>query len=577
MVALHEPLTDEVRSALIEHNELVAGLLARRGITTKEMADAFLTPSYDEHLHNPLHMKNMERAVVRITEAIDAKEKIVVWSDYDCDGIPGGVLLHDFLQKAGAHFENYIPHRNEEGFGLNVLGIEKLIASGARLIITVDCGITDVEPVRVAQEAGADVIITDHHTVPDIPPEAFAIIDPKQDGETYPFKELCGAGLAFKLVCGVLLYARAQEGHDAWGIPEGWEKWLLDMAGLATIADMVPLVGENRVLAKYGLLVMRKSPRVGFQKLCAVSRVNQRFITEDDVAFMIAPRINAASRMGDPRDAFKLFTTQDESLADSLAKGLEKANRSRKAAAGAITRAVNEKVEERKQQGELPPVLVYGDPSWRPSLLGLVANSLAQEYERPVFLWGREGGTALKGSCRSGAYGVSVVHLMEGAKDVFVQFGGHHVSGGFSVKDDQIFSLEARLIEAFHALEKNDAETDETRADALLSLSEATAELLNTLSRLAPFGVGNERPVFGFNHLTLSRVSWFGKGEEHIKLTLTSDGFDTLEAVAFYARRELGPRVSKLSRGESVHVLGSLERDQFSKGRPVRLRLVSVR
>ncbi len=575
MVALHEPLTPEVRSALNEHDELVAGLLARRGITTKEAAEAFLSPSYDAHVHDPFLMKNMRKAVERIVRAIDAKENIVVWSDYDCDGIPGGVILHDFLQKAGAQFQNYIPNRNEEGFGVNVLGIEKLARQGTQVLITVDCGITDTEAIQLAQTHGIDVIVTDHHTVPEIPPPAFAIINPKQDGETYPFRELCGAGLAFKLVCGVLAHAR--ERGDAWGIPLGWEKWLLDMAGLATIADMVPLIGENRVLAKYGLLVMRKSPRVGLQKLCAVARVNQRYITEDDVAFMLAPRINAASRMGDPKDAFNLFTTSDESLADSLAKGLEKANRSRRSAAGAITRAVNERVEERKQQGTLPPVLVFGDPSWRPSLLGLVANAVAEVYERPVFLWGREGGTVLKGSCRSGVHGVSVVHLMETAQDAFIQFGGHHVSGGFSVKDDQVFTLEERLVDAFHAIDTQTHAEDVVKADALLSLSEATAELLQTLSRLAPFGVGNERPVFGFNHLTLSRISWFGKGEEHIKLTLTSDGFDALEAVAFYARRELGSGITKLSRGARVHVLGSLERDQFSKGRPVRLRLLSVK
>ena len=222
-------------------------------------------------------------------------------------------------------------------------------------------------------------------------------------------------------------------------------------------------------------------------------------------------------------------------------------------------------------------MLVFGDPLWRPSLLGLVANAVAETYERPVFLWGREGGTVLKGSCRSGTHGVSVVDLMETAQDAFIQFGGHHVSGGFSVKDDQVFTLEERLVDAFHAIDTQAHTEDVVKADALLSLSEATTELLQTLSRLAPFGVGNERPVFGFNHLTLSRMSWFGKGEEHIKLTLTSDGFDALEAVAFYARRELGSSITKLSRGARVHVLGSLERDQFSKGRPVRLRLLSVK
>ena len=580
MVALHEPLPPEIREVLAEHDELVAGLLVRRGIRTKDEANAFLSPSYDAHVGDPFGIFNMEKAARRIADALVSGERLVVWNDYDCDGIPGGALLHDFLKKAGANFENYVPHRHLEGYGLNIAGIEALARNHTTLIVTVDCGITDVEQVARAKELGVDVIITDHH----LPqkedeggiPEAYAVVDPKQEGETYPFREFCGGGLAWKLVTAVLKVGRGR--GDSWAapIPLGWEKWLLDMAALSTIADMVPLIGENRVIASYGLLVMRKSPRLGLQKLLRAARVDQRFLTEDDVGFTIAPRINAAGRMGDPRDAFDLLTTEDEAEADRLAKELEKVNRSRRASAGAITKAAHERLSLRRLEGELPEVIVMGDPDWRPGLVGLVASALSEEYERPVFLWGREGGTALKGSCRAGTPEVSVVALMEAAAECFSGFGGHRASGGFTVKDEKIFELEARLVEALRALPRESAADVSVRADASIALSDATHTLLSRLSPLAPFGVGNEKPLFSLRGVRVAKVSWFGKSEEHLKLSLTSDGFDALEGVAFYARRELGPSVKRVEEGKEVSVLGSLERDQFTKGRPVRLRLVAV-
>ena len=577
MVALHEPIADTVRRELSEYDDLTAALLFRRGITTREAAATFFAPSYEEHVSDPFLILDMKKAAQRIADAVGNGERITVWSDYDCDGIPGGVLFHDFLKKVGANFDNYIPHRHEEGFGVNILGVEKLARAGTTLLITIDCGITDVEAITRANELGMQVILTDHHLPGETVPPAFALIDPKaRTEETSEFKEWCGAALAWKLACATLAEGRLRNAPWVSDIQEGWEKWLLDMAGLATIADMVPLVGENRVIAKYGLLVMRKSPRLGLQALCRNARVTQRFISEEDVGFMLAPRINAASRMGTPRDAFELFTTTDESRANELAKELEKANRSRRAQAAAITRAAHERLEERKLLGALPPVLAFGDPDWRPGLLGLVANSLAEEYERPVFLWGREGGMTLKGSCRAGVPHISVGELMEKAGDIFDGFGGHRASGGFSVKETCVHTLEDALVRAYESLPKFEGDILSARADGELKTTDTTNELLNRLSRLAPFGMGNEKPVFALRDVRLTRVSWFGKAEEHLKLGITTDGFDSIEGIAFYAKRELGSGAKNLSEGKRVSVLASLERDQFTKGRPVRLRLVAV-
>jgi len=584
MFPLHEPLDTVLREELATYDDLTAALLARRGIRTKKEADAFLNPSYDNHLYDPFLMADMGKAARRLAAAIQSGEKIAIWSDYDCDGIPGGVLLHDFLKKVGAIFENYIPHRHDEGYGMNIGGIEALAKNGVKLIVTVDSGITDIEPIARAKELGIDVIVTDHH-LPRLAeasgeggpngklPDAFAIVNPHvRVDETYPFRDLCGASIAWKLVCTTLAAAPPLREK----VPLGWEKWLLDMVGLATIADMVPLVGENRVLAAYGLLVLRKSPRIGLQKLCRAIRSEQRALTEDDVGFMIAPRINAAGRMGDARDAFCLFTTADEDEADELAKGLERTNRHRKAEAGVITRAVHARLKERE---EVRSVIALGDPEWKPALLGLVAGNIADEYERPVFLWGREGNMSIKGSVRSGG-GVHVLELMNAAGETFVEFGGHAAAGGFTVRDDAIFFLEDRLVEAYLCITANGAPADafETHADAILTPEEVNAAFLTKIEKLAPFGMQNPKPIFLLRDVAVREILRFGKGQEHLKLKIDlHEGKENIDAVTFFAKGALARTAEALLPGSRASILAHMERDTFSRGNPVRLRLLDIR
>lgn len=568
MFALHDPIDEKIREELSAYDDFTAALLARRGIMNKEAAEHFLNPSYDEHLHDPLLMTDMEKAAQRLARAIASGERIAVWSDYDCDGGPGGVLMHDFLKKAGATFENYIPHRHLEGYGVNEHGVENLAKSGVALMVTVDSGITDNAAVARAKDFGMDVIVTDHHLPGAELPDAFAVVDPKaRKDEPYPFKELCGAGLAWKLCCATLAVAPTLRARA----PEGWEKWLLDMAGLATIADMVPLVGENRIIATYGLTVLRKSPRIGLQKLCRVMRVEQRTITEDDIAFMVAPRVNAASRMGDAYDVLRLFTSHDEGEAETIAKRLEALNRARKAAAGAITRAAHAKLKAR----ELQSVIALGDPEWRPALLGLVAGNLAEEFGRPVFLWGREGNMTIKGSVRSG--GVHALELMTAAQATFAEFGGHAASGGFTVLPEAVYDLEDRLVDAMKRLECSEQviQAAVPRADAELSLEEVTPALLRSLGALAPYGIGNEKPVFRIPHARVKSVARFGKGSEHAKVIFMRDR-DELEGVTFFVKGALASCLDALPQGVAVTVLAHLEPNAFSRRSPVRLRLLDL-
>src|SRR3990167_233049 len=302
--------------------ELFETMLKQRGIMREEEKD-FLNPDYDK-LYDPLLLPDMSKARDRVIKAIKDNEHIVVFSDYDCDGLPGAVVLSDFFARIG--FENisfYIPHRHDEGFGLNRDAIKEIAARGAGLIITVDCGIADTKEVAFANKKGIDVIITDHHKPNPILPNAHAIVNQNRDDSDYPFKGLCGAAVAFKLVQAVVL-------RETFGIKSGMEKWSLDMVAIATLSDMVPLVGENRILARFGLDVLRKSPRPGLSALFKKMNLDQSTVSEDDVTFMITPRINAASRMGVPEDAFKLLRTKDYNEAERLALHLEQINNERK-------------------------------------------------------------------------------------------------------------------------------------------------------------------------------------------------------------------------------------------------------
>lgn len=558
---LSPAIPDDVRHALQEFSPLVAQLLYARGITTADAARDFIAPNFDTGRHDPFLMTDMDKSVARILEAIRANEHIAIWSDYDCDGIPGGVVLHDFFVRIGfTNFENYIPHRHNEGFGLNREGIDLLASRGTTLLISIDCGITNVEEVTHALSRGIDVIITDHHEPGLTLPPAYAILDPKRD-TAYPFRELCGSGVIWKLVEGLIA-------RGSFALPAGTEKWLLDMVGLATLSDMVPLVGENRVLAHFGLTVLRKTPRAGLRELLRKVGAQQHTLTEDDIGFSIAPRINAASRMGDPRDAFLLFTSSTEN-ASFHADKLEHTNNERKGHVGVIVKEINKRLKEREH---VPPVIVLGNPEWRPSLLGLVANSIVSEYRRPVFLWGRDGRDVLKGSCRTDG-SASVVTLMHEVKDALLEYGGHHASGGFAIRETHVHTLGSALNEAYERVRGSGGITGELTIDADLSLSEVSTKTLRDMSMLSPFGVGNPKPLFRFGAVTVGRVEQFGKTKEHLKVVM-HDERNSVEAMSFFARHDSFTKV--LHPGETVDIIGHIESSSFRGRTSLRVRIVDV-
>jgi len=531
-------------------------MLKERGITSEEQED-FLNPDY-EKLHDPLGLPDMEKARDRVIKAIKDNEHIVVFSDYDCDGLPGAIVLSDFFSRIG--YENisfYIPHRHDEGFGLNLDAIKEIAERGAKLLITIDCGIAGNKEVALANQKGIDVIITDHHKPNPILPDAYAIVNQNREDSDYPFKGLCGAGVAFKLVQAVIA-------HESFGVKPGMEKWSLDMVAIATLSDMVPLLGENRILTRFGLSVLRKSPRPGLAALFKRMNMDQSTVSEDDITFMITPRINAASRMGVPEDAFKLLRTKDYEEAERLALHLEKINNERKGVVASLVKEAKSRIADREV---IADVIVIGNPEWRPSLLGLVANSLVEEYERPAFVWGRSGDGTLKGSCRS-YNGCDLFALMSLAGDEFIEFGGHTGAGGFSVTLESLTTLEEKLSQALPQLGSPTSKLEEEE-NLAINISDIGENLWSLVSSFAPFGMGNKKPIFKIPKAEIKLIRQFGKANEHLELTLNSN----IKAISFFSSPStynLAPSTS------SCTLLANLEKSYFRNRPELRLRIVDI-
>lgn len=563
-------------------SDVTATLLLNRGIKTLEQAAAFLSPDYDAHTHDPFLMRDMDRAVERIYRAIKNDERVVIFSDYDADGIPGGVILHDAFKKLGfKNFENYIPHRHDEGFGLNSAAIAGFKESGAKLLITIDCGIADREEVAEAMSLGIDVIVTDHHfptlvdgsSEQDLP-AAYAILNPKVAGCAYPEKMLCGSGVIFKLV-----QALFKKHGEEFGIKPGWEKWLLDLVGIATLSDMVPLLGENRAFAVYGLKVLKKTSRPGLAQLFKKLRIKREHITEDDIGFSITPRINAASRMGEPAAAFDLLSTDDEALAGAYADALEHVNNERKGTVAALVKEVKKILSERNVEEK--KAIVIGNPSWRPALLGLVANSVAEEYGKPAFLWGRDGEGVIKGSCRSGrGSGASVLSIMQRTPASFIAYGGHSASGGFEVSDTGIHTL-AESLESAALQVSVESDPDlsglsggETAIDAHISLEDISWDLYRDVEKLAPYGVGNPKPLFLLRGAGVEAVKSFGKEGNHTEIAFRDLGGRKISAIQFFTPISSLPK--HVVAGSSIDFVAHLEKSTFKNYPELRLRIVDI-
>lgn len=566
-------------------DDLLNQLLLKRGLDTAEKREKFLAPNYARDISDPFLLKNMAKTVARILAAVKNHEKIIIFADYDADGVPGAVILSEFFKKINyQNFEVYIPNRQTEDYGLAEVSIREFAVGNVKLVITVDCGISNVDEVTLANELGLEVIITDHHLPPPKLPPAFAIINSQQAGDNYPDKMLCGAAVAWKLVQGLVavasrenfpVFTRQLAGSDADENSPArlarFEKVLLDLVAIATISDRVPLLGENRALAKFGLLMLQRTQRPGLLALFSVAKLKRESLNEDDVGFTIGPRINSAGRMSHASEAYFLLTTNDVVGAQEMAQRLEKKNGERKKSVEKIL----ETVEGRLAGQDWPPIIVVGDPTWSPGVLGLAASRLVeQKYQRPVFVWG--GGEDIKGSCRSDGT-VNLVELMReaGGEKFFTAFGGHAMAGGFSLLPEQVGELEKRLLVAYERVPKLE-KIAEVRYDATISIDDIDEHAWRLIEQLAPFGVGNPKPIFHFPNLEIARAKTFGNDGIHLELGFQQTSGNIICAIGFFTALDKFKGV-KLESGARINLTATLEKSYFKREPELRLRIVDIK
>lgn len=546
--------------------DLRGTLLANRGLDTEEKVDQFLYPKYDRDIHDPFLLKDMDKAVARILLAIDKKETVCIFGDYDADGVPATALLSDVFKKLGLNFITYIPHRHNEHFGLNGEAVKE-ISKQATLLITVDCGITDVEEVELANKLGLDVIITDHHLPQEKLPPAVAIVDHKQDGCEYPEKILCGTGIAFKLAQALL--KKMPIGDEK--VTLDFEKRLLDLVGIATIADRVPLIGENRALAKFGLVMLRRSRRPGLVELFRQLKLKQDHLTEEDIAFSIAPALNAAGRMSHADEALALLSTDSAEEASALAANLVNLNKSRKADGGAMMAEIERRVE---MLAVLPEVICVGDHSWSPGVISGVASKVLERYQRPVCLWVANDAGEIRGSCRSEG-SISMVELLEaaGGAEWFTDYGGHTNAAGFGLPAGRENELAEKLNQAWHKITKLE-KVEVALHEAAILPDDISWHLFEVVNELAPFGEANAKPIFHIVKAPIAAVKTFGSDGAHFELQLQNDRGQIIPAISFFN----GPKFSQLNLGphSRPNLLVTIEKSTFKWKPELRLRIVDI-
>jgi single-stranded-DNA-specific exonuclease len=509
-----EPLIAALRSGsglsgLAHAAHILAPLLVRRGITDAESASVFLAPSLS-HLHAPECMMGLRAAVDRIDAAIERKEPILIYGDYDVDGTMAVIILKTAIELCGGAADFHVPHRIREGYDMRDDVIERASASGIRLIVSVDMGIRAFAPAETAQRLGVDLIVTDHHLPgPDGVPNALAVVNPNQAGCEYPYKQLCGAGVAFKLAQGLM-----QRRLDA-NLQNKLLMSFMKVVAIATIADAVPLTGENRVFASLGLDALRKAVNPGLKALLEVAQISaKRPPTSGEVGFRIAPRINAAGRMDVARDVIELFSAKDPARARELAAKLDQLNSDRQEEERRILRSVEERFAGDPTLSEAYCIVIDGE-GWHRGVIGITATRVVERYNRPAVVISRDGAEAF-GSGRS----IRAFHLLEALEscgNLFSRFGGHSHACGFAMPSANVAELRARL-DAFARARLTPADFDPVLdLDSELDLTEVTPELFRALQLLEPYGMGNPEPVFAARRVQLAAPPRILK-EKHVKL-----------------------------------------------------------
>ena len=533
---------------------LLARILVNRGINTDEKIKKFLYPSLED-LYDPYMLNDMDIAVKRINQAIEQKEKITIYGDYDVDGITSITILKRFLDENGIIVDYYLPNRLEEGYGLNNNALQKIKDRGTTLLITVDCGISAYNEIEFAKSLGIDVIVTDHHECPAVLPDTFAVIDPKRPDSTYPFNSLAGVGVTFKLIHALSI---------SMDLPsESYLKYL-DIVCLGTVADIVPLVEENRVIVKYGLEYIKKTKNIGLKALINISGYSE--IDSSAISFGLAPRINACGRMGEADIAVEMLLTSDENIAADIANKLQEKNKERQEVEKGIMADAVAKIEEAKMYND--NAIVVGSENWYHGVIGIVASKITDLYYKPSILVcfddeiGKGSGRSIDGFDLHEALNVASEHLQK--------FGGHEMAIGLSVEKNKFNDFKDAIVKY-----ANEKITEEflpiIKIDAEVSTKEVSGKTIQDLKLLEPYGENNMPPIFMYKNIKVDSIRTLSN-DKHLKLNV-KDGNIVFDAIAF----NMGDKKDSIRMGDKVDILFHLEINKFNGRETIQLNVKDIK
>ncbi|SFZ90325.1 single-stranded-DNA-specific exonuclease [Flaviramulus basaltis] len=544
----------EALQKALQVDKTVATLLLQRGIETYEDAKRFFRPSLD-HLHNPFLMKDMDKAVLRIEKAITNNENILVFGDYDVDGTTSVALMSSYLKTRTNNIATYIPDRYDEGYGISYQGIDFAQDNDFTLIIALDCGIKAIDKVTYAKEKGVDFIICDHHRPGKNIPEAIAVLDPKQEDCEYPYKELCGCGVGFKLIQALA----SKEGKTVEDLVE-----YLDLVATAIGADIVPITGENRVLAYFGLQVINHNPRIGIAALIAQIKKQELSIT--DVVFIIAPRINAAGRMKHGNHAVTLLTEKNPDLAQQYAAEIETFNTDRREADKQITIEALEQIEELKEQKRFTTV-VYNE-NWHKGVIGIVASRLTETHYRPTLVFTKSG-EKLAASARS-VSGFDVYNALEACSEHIEQFGGHKYAAGLTLKEESYEAFKQAFEDEVCKTIDRSLLIPEIKIDWKIDLEEITPKFYRILKQFEPYGPGNMSPVFMTDNLIDTGYGkCVGEDKTHLRLTVKQPKSNSFVCIGF----SMGNKIDVISEKKTFQAVYSIDENEWQGNVSLQLKL----
>lgn len=516
---------DEFESS-IKYDPLIRQLLYNRGLKSKNQINDFFKFNYVNEFYDPFLLTDMKRAVERIKRAVLNKERVAIFGDYDADGVTSSVLLMEFFRDILAlKGQVYIPDRVTEGYGMNMKAIDWLSKKDIQLIVSCDCGVSNKEEIDYAKNLGIDVIITDHHHLPHEFSRKYIVIDPKRKGDKYPFKELAGVGVAFKLVQAVFKSNKKILKNNN----SDFIRNSLDLVAIGTVADCSPIISENRILVKYGLEIMSRTKRAGLKAIIDKAGINTGKLDTNSIGFVISPRINAAGRLDHANTAYKLLTTKNISKADIYSDKLQSSNQRRQRLTDEITAEAKNKIGKITKKNK---ILMARGKNWPLGVVGIVAGRLSEEFCRPALVAG-EGKEESVGSARSSDK-FNIIEAISSCSDILLEYGGHSKAAGFTVKNNKVKEFFLRL-EKIAEKEISDIDLVSTlKIDALVSLPQINWDFYEELKKFEPFGVGNEKPIFLIKNVKIIDVFTIGNTQKHIKLKVSSeDGQHFIDAVGF--------------------------------------------